>query len=81
TWSDILRKERREVLLSVLDRMSVEENSILSLYYLQELSLKEIAELMDLSPSTVKVRLFRAREQLKKLLQSSAAGKLLKTYE
>lgn len=81
TWQQVSSREKREILLSVLERLSVEENAVLSLFYLQEQSLKEIGELMDVSPSTVKVRLFRAREKLKGLLEGSPTEKLLKTYE
>jgi len=81
TWLQVSSREKREILLRVLDRLSVEENAVLSLFYLQEQSLKEIGALMDVSPSTVKVRLFRAREKLKGMLEGSPTGKLLKTYE
>ena len=81
TWLQVSSREKREILLRVLERLSVEENAVLSLFYLQEQSLKEIGALMDVSPSTVKVRLFRAREKLKGMLEGSPTGKLLKTYE
>lgn len=81
TWLQVASREKRNLLLGVLDRLSVEENTVLSLFYLQELSLKEIGKLMELSPSTVKVRLFRARERLRGMLEGSPTETLLKTYE
>lgn len=38
------------------------------LYYYQEYSIKEISELLDMSESTVKIRLKRGRDKLKKSL-------------
>ena len=81
TWEALLNQERKEVLLKALGWLSPEENSLLSLFYLQELSIKELGEVLDLNPATVKVRLFRARNQLKKLREQSSTGTLLKTYE
>ena len=81
TWDRLLERERKEVLLQALGELSAEENSLISLFYLQELSLKELGEVLELSPDTVKVRLFRARKRLKMLMEKSNTGTLLKTYE
>ena len=67
--------------MGALAKLTPEENSLMSLFYLQELSLAEIAGVLDVSEGVVKVRLFRARERLKKMMQESATGQLLKTYE
>lgn len=80
TWNTVMLRERREVLIRVLAQLSNEENSVLSLYYLQELSVREISEVIDLSESAVKVRIFRAREHLKILLGHTTQGELLRTY-
>ena len=81
TWAGVLEKERSEVLQRALKALSPEDNSLLSLFYLQELSLKEIGHVMGLEATVVKVRLFRARKRLKDTLDKSAAGQLLLTYE
>ena len=80
TWDCLMTKERRDILVSVLAQLSTEENSIISLYYLQEMSVKEISEIINLGQSAVKVRLFRAREHLRSLLVGTTQGALLKTY-
>jgi len=81
TWDNLLESERKEVLLKALSLLSAEENSLISLFYLQELSLKELGEVLGLNPDTVKVRLFRARTRLKTIMDKSNAGTLLKSYE
>lgn len=80
TWNTVMIKERREFLHRILEQLSQDENAVLSLFYLQELSIREISGIMNLSQSAVKVRLFRAREQLKLLLENTTQGALLKTY-
>jgi RNA polymerase sigma-70 factor (ECF subfamily) len=81
TWDNLLESERKEVLLKALSLLSAEENSLISLFYLQELSLKELGEVLGLNPDTVKVRLFRARTRLKTIMDKSNTGTLLKSYE
>ena len=80
TWEALMVAERRMHLLRALDKLPPRDKSVLSLYYLQELNTKEIAEVTDLSISVVKVSLFRARERLKSLLESTEEGLLLRTY-
>lgn len=72
--------ERRSHLLRAIDKLSPRHKTVLSLYYLQELNTKEIAEVTDLSISVVKVSLFRAREHLKSLLKNTEEGVQLRTY-
>ena len=52
-------------------------SAILSLYYLEEMPIQEIAQILDIPEGSVKSRLFYARERLKKLLEpvmGSASG-------
>ncbi len=46
-----------------------EQRMVLSLFYLEEYSLKEIAKIMNVPSGTVKSRLFNAREKLKKIIK------------
>ncbi len=54
----------RELAGKLLDRAPADDRIILSLKELEELSVEEIAEIMDLKVSTVKVRLHRARKRM-----------------
>ncbi|MGB5314539.1 MAG: RNA polymerase sigma factor [Robiginitalea sp.] len=80
TWETIMIMERRAHIIKALEQLSPRDNSVLSLYYLQELSIHEIAEVTDLSKSVVKVSLFRARERFKAILESTEEGIALRTY-
>ena len=56
--------ENRELARKLLERAPPEDRVILTLKELEDLSVEEIAELLRLNPSTVKVRLHRARKRM-----------------
>ena len=45
------------------------QRQVLHLFYTEEYSLKEISEILEISPGTVKSRLYHAREKLKTILK------------
>ena len=57
-----------------LDVRHKQHKTVLSLYYLEEMSIAEVAEILDISPGTVKSRLYHAREKLKLKLEGSQNG-------
>jgi len=62
------RKEAREVLDWALAKLSAEDRMVLELVYLEGLTVKEAAEMLGWTTANVKVRSFRSRRKLKKLL-------------
>lgn len=62
------QKEAGELLDWALDRLSAGDRMVLELIYLEGLSIKEAAELLGWSTANVKIRSFRSRKKLKKLL-------------
>jgi len=54
----------RDLASKLLNRAPAEDRVILGLKELEELSVQEIAEVLDLKESTVKVRLHRARKRM-----------------
>ena len=63
------QEEAREILDWALDRLSPEDRMVLELVYLEGYSVKEAANLLGWSTAKVKVRSFRARKKLHKLIK------------
>ena len=70
------REQEIAVLRIALRRMSEKHRLVLTLFYLEGLSVAEIAKALAISIGTVKSRLFHAREQLKKLVKSLSNEKV-----
>ncbi|HWR58317.1 MAG TPA: sigma-70 family RNA polymerase sigma factor [Thermodesulfovibrionales bacterium] len=66
----LVRKEMNECIRDIIDRLSENYRTVIVLSELEELSNHEIAEILQVSLDTVKIRLHRARERLKKELES-----------
>lgn len=62
------QQEAKEILDYALARLSPEDRMVVSLVYLEELSVKEAARLLGWSVANVKVRSFRTRKKLHRLL-------------
>jgi RNA polymerase sigma-70 factor (ECF subfamily) len=62
-----LSSERNEVLQSILNNLSKKEKTIIQLRYFENLSFREIAEILSISESNAKVRCFRTIEKMRKL--------------
>ncbi|PIE70054.1 MAG: RNA polymerase subunit sigma-24 [Deltaproteobacteria bacterium] len=67
------RKESREILEWLLLQLSPNDRMVVSLMYLEERSVRETAGLMGWSIANVKVRAFRVRKKLTRLLQEQMA--------
>ena len=63
------QKKAREILDWALDRLSPEDRMVLELVYLEGYAVKEAASLLGWSTVNVKVRSFRARKKLHKLIK------------
>lgn len=70
----ILTKIDREVLRSELDKLNFIYKQVLVLFYFDDLSIKEISEILEEKQGTIKSRLSRARVLLKESLEKG--GKL-----
>ncbi len=62
------QKEIRELLDQALDKLTPEDRMVMELVYFEGFSGKEAAELLGLSVANVKIRSFRSRKKLRKLL-------------
>jgi RNA polymerase sigma-70 factor (ECF subfamily) len=68
------QKEARELLDWALEKLSAEDRMVLELVYLEGLSGKEAADALGWSVANVKVRSFRSRRKLKRLLEGLLKG-------
>ena len=57
---------RREVVKKLLQKLPESERTVVTLHYLGEMTVKAIGEFLGVSPNTVKSRLSRARNRLRK---------------
>lgn len=64
----LVTKEDNIHLFKNVLKLSVKLREVLIFYYYEDLSIQEIGDILQVKPSTVKTRLFRARENLKELL-------------
>ena len=69
------QKEAREILDWALDRLSPEDRMVLELVYLEGYSVKEAANLLGWSTTKVKVRSFRSRKRLHKLVKEMSLSR------
>lgn len=63
-------ENRKEIINRAINLLEPTEASIITLYYSQDIPVKDIAEITGLTLSNVKVKLFRARTNLKKRIAS-----------
>lgn len=66
----IERKIGKHYIGKAIERLLPDDASILTLFYLGEQSLEEIARVMGMAPGTVKVKLHRSRQRFRVQLES-----------
>ncbi|HTF19858.1 MAG TPA: sigma-70 family RNA polymerase sigma factor [Chryseolinea sp.] len=70
------RSDKRKFLEAAMNRLNQADRTALTLFYLEEFSLEEIAEITGMQANTAKVRIHRARQrladELKIILKSEA---------
>jgi len=74
-----IREHYREVAKKLLEKLPESERTVITLYYLSEMSVKDIGNFLGVSANTIKSRLHRARNRLQgeeHLLISEALGGL-----
>lgn len=73
-------EERKKTIRKAISNLPENDALVITLHYLEEMSLKEISDIMDLSVNTLKVRLFRSRKRLAALLKSELEPDILENY-
>lgn len=59
-------REQQEIIKEAIEKLPQAEALLVTLYYINENSIKEIKQITGLSLSNIKIKLFRARKKLKK---------------
>jgi len=72
--SYVIKKEREERVKRALNKLPEKMKEIIILRDIEGLSYKEIKEILNIPMSLVKVRIFRARNLLKKILEEEDGG-------
>lgn len=68
----LARDADRIRLLEILRSMPVEQQTLLELHYWEDLDMAALAEVFEVSPGAIRVRLHRARKELKERLAPQA---------
>jgi RNA polymerase sigma-70 factor (ECF subfamily) len=55
---------------NAIEQLRPEYQEVIKLYYLDDLSVKEIAQILNKNENTIKTQLFRARDTLKSVLEA-----------
>ncbi|MEA5405078.1 RNA polymerase sigma factor [Arcicella sp. DC2W] len=64
TSDDLKVNEQKKYIQKALNQLSADDVTMITLFYLKEQSLEEIAQIVGISAETVKVKLCRARKRL-----------------
>jgi RNA polymerase sigma-70 factor (ECF subfamily) len=69
-------RTRANMVRKALEMLAPQDAQVLGLFYQGEQSLEEIGKIMELDVNTAKVRLHRARQRLKQLLETRFSTQL-----
>lgn len=75
----MLSEERTGIIKKCIDQLPEEDAAIISLFYFEEQSVKEIAMVTDLTEDNIKIKLYRSRKKLFSLLQGYINPEISKT--
>ncbi len=63
---DVEKEDLRKDVMSLINNLSDDKRTVILLYYYNEMSIKEIAQALEINENTVKSRLFQAKKDLSK---------------
>lgn len=69
------QKETKQLLETAIDQLGIKYRTVYIMKEIEEMSLKEVAAVLDISLANVKIRLHRAKKMLKETLFSLSANK------
>ena len=76
TISQIEEEEKKKMINMALEKMPRDEALILTLFYLEENSIKDIVKITGLTESNIKVKMHRARKRMYDIMKNSTNKQL-----
>ncbi len=70
------QKTQKEIINTAMNLLPEADSLILNLFYIAEQSIEEIGVIVGLTPTNVKVKLFRARQKLKEIVENKYSKEL-----
>jgi RNA polymerase sigma-70 factor (ECF subfamily) len=80
-FDSLENKERSEIIQECMNKLPEDERVIIHLFYFEELSLKEIIDVVSISEGNLKVKLYRARKKLFTIFKESVEPEIYNSYE
>ncbi len=71
--NELNNEEEKKVLLRLVDQLKPKQKEVLLLQYFEHMSIKEMADVLDIPEGTVKTRIMYAKSQLKELVEAYEA--------
>ena len=68
---DVEKKDLNDFIREIINKLPERHTAVISLFYLNEMSIEEISDVLQVSASNVKVMLYRARNSLRDLILNS----------
>ncbi len=75
------QQDRIELVKNAIEQLPGENGMLVTLFYLKELSLKEISEITGLKANSIKVQLHRSRKRLCTILRSKIEPEIIERHE
>ena len=74
-------EEQNTIVRSAIDQLLAEEKVLITLYYMNESTIKDITHITGDTESNTKIKLFRARKKLWEMLKYHFSDKIIVEYE
>lgn len=71
------QKSRKALLSKAIATLPEEDAQIITLIYLAEQTIEEVSGIMNVTPNNVKVKLFRARQKLRMVLETKFTNEII----
>jgi RNA polymerase sigma factor (sigma-70 family) len=77
----IARNQDRQAILEALQRLPVEQQTLLELHYWEDMDIAQLSEVFEVTNAAMRTRLHRARAALREAMESRAPSAVLESLE